>query len=433
MCGYYYSFNIPIGKVSNSILLRGPESFTQLHINNEYFGHALLSTQGTSPQQPIQNSSGTLVYNGSTYNTPDNDTQWIIHSLDEKLETTVDLIKSLVGEYSLTYVTETHIVFSVDQWSGRNLFFYYDKESRKFLVGSTVDFVLSYAPTVVRVQENRIYTIDKHTFELDILTTTEWDLSQNVTHYDRVFETFEQAIKDRHEPGRTTYMLSSGIDAGVNVCCARKFFNEDMFTVSKIGREDPEILAARMELQCKPLIDRADDSKTLPTTDAMYDLYGFEFVKNTNAQATTSMLQKHWVPKNQIINISGIGGDELYDDYQTQKIEFGRVGKILSNGQPYGNWPSDLRTIYPWHNYEDSRLHRQIHRIDMICGHHGIEGRYPLLDQRLYQAFINTTVKLKNSGYKHWQVTYLKEHDYPLTLEKTGFVGVNPPGWQLIP
>ena len=40
----------------------------------------------------------------------------------------------------------------------------------------------------------------------------------------RVFETFEQAIKDRHEPKITTYMLSSGIDAGVIVCCARKVF-----------------------------------------------------------------------------------------------------------------------------------------------------------------------------------------------------------------
>ena len=415
MCGYYYSYNIPIKKVSNSILLRGPEQFNKLAVENEHFGHALLSTKGTSPQQPIQNKHGTLVYNGSTYNSKQNDTTWIVNNLDDRLETTVDLIKSLVGEYSVTYVTDTHIVFAVDQWSSKNLFFYYDRETRSFIAGSTVDFVLEHAPSAVRAQENRIYTIDKHTFELDIQTTTEWNLSQTVDNYDKVFDAFEQAIKDRHEPGRSTYMLSSGIDAGVIVCSARKFFNADMYTVSKIGREDPDVLSERMSLQLKPLIDRADDSAVIPVTLAMFKLYNFEYTKGQNAQALTSILQNHFLPRSQKICISGIGGDELYDDYQPDKTAFGRIGKII------GGWPADLRTIYPWHDYADSKLHRQIHRSDMICGHHGIEGRYPLTDQRLFQCFLNTTAKLKNSGYKHWQVSYMQEHDYPITLNKTRF------------
>jgi len=415
MCGYYYSYNIPVVTVTNSILLRGPEQFNKLAVENEHFGHALLSTQGTSPQQPIQNKHGTLVYNGSTYNSNDNDTNWIVRNLDDRLETTVDLIKSLVGEYSLTYVTDTHIVFAVDQWSSKNLFFYYNQETKSFIAGSTVDFVRDHAPSAVRAQENRIYTIDKHTFELNIQTTTEWNLSQTINNYDSVFEAFEQAIKDRHEPNITTYMLSSGIDVGVIVCCARKFFNADMFTVSKIGREDPEVLAKRMRLQNKPLIERADDSAVIPTVEEMYKRYGFEYTYSSTARATSAILQNHFVPRKQKILISGIGGDELYDDYQPDKTAFGRVGKII------GGWPSDLRTIYPWHDYADSRLHRQIHRSDMVCGHHGIEGRYPLTDQRLFQHFLNTSVELKNRGYKHWQVQYMKEHDYPITLNKTRF------------
>ena len=415
MCGYYYSYNVPIIKIVNSILLRGPEQFRRLDYDNEHFGHALLSTQGTSPSQPIQNKHGTLVYNGSTYNSQSNDTQWIVDNLDNRLETTVELIKSLIGEYSITYVTDTHIVFAVDQWSSKNLFFYHDQETRSFIAASTVDFVLTHASSAVRAQENRIYTIDKHTFELDIQTTTEWDLSQTVDNYEAVFEAFEQAIKDRHEPKITTYMLSSGIDAGAIVCCARKFFNDDMFTVSKIGREDAAILADRMQLQQRPLIDRADDSAFTPTTEEMFKRYGFEYLMSASARATTAILQNHFVPLKQKICIAGIGGDELYDDYQPDKIRHGRVGKII------GGWPSDLRTIYPWHDYADSRLHRQIHRSDMVCGHHGIEGRYPLTDQRLFQKFLNTTVRLKRSGYKHWQVAYMTEHNYPITLNKTRF------------
>ena len=201
----------------------------------------------------------------------------------------------------------------------------------------------THAPSAVRAQENRIYTIDKHTFELDIQTTTEWNLSQTVDNYDRVFETFEQAIKDRHEPGRSTYMLSSGIDAGVIVCSARKFFNTDMYTVSKIGREDPEVLAGRMSLQSKPLIDRADDSAVIPVNiEAMFKLYNFEYTKGKiMLKHLLVYLQNHFLPRKQKICISGIGGDELYDDYQPDKTAFGRIGKII------GGWPADLRTIYP--------------------------------------------------------------------------------------
>ena len=200
MCGYYYSYNIPIDSgVWDSIQRRGPESFNRIDVKNEHFGHALLNTRGKSTPQPIQNNAGTLVYNGSTYNSLLNDTKWIVDNLDETLETTVELIKTLIGEYSLTYVTDRHIVFAVDQWSSKNLFFYYDRESRSFLAGSTVDFVRNYAPNAVRAQENRIYIINKHTFELDIITTTEWNLSQTINNYDRVFETFEQAIKDRNK------------------------------------------------------------------------------------------------------------------------------------------------------------------------------------------------------------------------------------------
>ena len=79
MCGYYYSYNISMDIESlDSIRRRGPDAFNQLTVKNEQFGHALLTTRGKSTPQPIQNSQGTLVYNGSTYNSDGNDTQWIV-------------------------------------------------------------------------------------------------------------------------------------------------------------------------------------------------------------------------------------------------------------------------------------------------------------------------------------------------------------------
>ena len=415
MCGYYYSHNISIdSEALESIHRRGPEAFNCLNLNNEYFGHSLLNTRGKSTPQPIQNSRGTLVYNGSTYNSDDNDTQWIVDNLDERLETTIDLIKDLVGEYSLTYVTDSHIVFAVDQWSTKNLFFYYDQSTKTFLIASAVDFMLHHVPNAVRVQGNKIYIIDKNTFALDVIETTKWNFDQTVNNYDRVFETFEQAVKDRHELAITSYMLSAGIDSGIIVCCANKFF-KDVQTVSKTGNEDAELLSRRLEFHKNPIIDPADDSAFTSTTDKMFEQHGFDYLRSSSARALTAMLQNHYVPRKQKICISGIGGDELYDDYMLDKKAHGRVGKIN------GNWPSELKTIYPWHNYEGTRILKQLNRSDTVCGHHGIEARYPLTDQRLFQHWLNTTSALKNAGYKHWQVQYMHDHDYPVTLNKTGF------------
>jgi asparagine synthetase B (glutamine-hydrolysing) len=414
MCGYYYSHNkiIPSGPMQN-IKRRGPEGFDSLHLDNEYFGHSLLNTRGKSTTQPIQNKHGTLVYNGSTYNSAGNDTQWIAGNLDNRSSVTIELIRNLIGEYSLTYVTDTHIIFAVDQWSTKNLFFYYDQSTKTFICASAIDFVLEHAPNAVRADANKIYIINKQTFSLDILETTQWNFSQHNNNYDKLFETFEQAVKDRHEPGITTYMLSAGIDVGAIACCANKFF--DIQTVSKIGKEDINVLTQRLELQKSPWIDPADDSDYIEESDKMFQQYKLDYLRSSSARALTAILQNHLLPNKQKICISGVGGDELYDDYMPDKFTHGRVGKVN------GGWPSELRTIYPWHNYEGTRMAKQLHRSDTVCGHHGIEARYPLADQRVFQQWLNTTSKLKNSGYKHWLVKYLKEHNYPLTMDKTGF------------
>lgn len=414
MCGYFYSYNkiIPAGPM-RSLRRRGPEFFNLLNIENEYFGHSLLNTRGQSVAQPIQTSDGILVYNGSTYNSEGNDSQWLADNLDSRSTITIEVIKNLIGEYSLTYVTDSYIVFAVDQWSTKNLYFYYDQADKIFVCASAIDFVLKHAPNAVRANANTIYIIDKNNFSMNIIETTNWDLSQTINNYDKVFEAFEQSVKDRHEPSITTYMLSAGIDVGSIVCCANKFFKTR--TVSKVGQEDNEILTARLELQTSPYIDPADDSKYADETMKMFDTYKLDYLRSSSARALTAILKNHFIPNKQKICISGIGGDELYDDYQPDKITHGRVGKVN------GSWPSDLRTIYPWHNYEGTRMAKQLHRSDTVCGHYGIEARYPLADQRLFQQWLNTTQTLKNSGYKHWMVQYLREHDYPFTTNKTGF------------
>jgi len=414
MCGYFYSHNIEISGPMQSIRRRGPEYFNLHKTENEYFGHSLLNTRGESVVQPIETDDGILVYNGSTYNGEYNDSQWLADNLDIRATVSIEVIKNLIGEYSLTWVTHNTIIFAVDQWSTKNLYFYYDQNDKQFVCASAIDFVLEHAPNAVRANANTIYMINKNDFSMDIIETTQWNLSQTVTNYDNVFEAFEHAVKDRHEEGITTYMLSAGIDVGSIVCCANKHFN-NVQVVAKVGHEDPIILGNRLNLHEQPWKDPRDDSVYEQHCADMFAQYKLDYLRSSSARALTAILKNHLVPNKQKILISGIGGDELYDDYQPDKTVHGRVGKVN------GNWPSDLRTIYPWHNYEGTRMAKQLHRSDTVCGHHGIEARYPLSDQRLFQQWLNTTQALKNSGYKHWMVQYLRQHDYPFTTNKTGF------------
>lgn len=424
MCGYYYSHNVEVSGWFESIKRRGPEGYQECCSTDEcncgnrqshqWFGHSLLNTRGQSVAQPIQTNDGILVYNGSTYNDEGNDTQWIANNLDIKDADSIELIKNLIGEYSLTWVTKNTIIFAVDQWGTKNLYFYYNQNDKQFLCASTIDFVLEHAPNAVRANANTVYIIDKNNFSMNIIETTEWNFEQKVNNYDRVFEAFEQSVKDRHEPNITTYMLSAGLDVGSIVCCANKFFLTQ--TVTKVGQEDNEILNARLDLQqITPYVDPWDDSDYADEMDKIFATYKLDYLRTRSARALTSILKNHFLPNKQKIGMCGIGGDELYDDYQPDKPVHGRVGKIN------GSWPSDLRTVYPWHNYEGTRMAKQLHRSDTVCGHYGVEARYPLADQRLFQQWLNTTQELKNSGYKHWMTEYLREHDYPYTTNKTGF------------
>ena len=162
MCGYWFSTTDNISDLAiKNMQLRGPEGTAFLHNSFGYFAHSLLNTIGSAHAQPLKCSNGYLLYNGSTYNSlPDNDAEWLSYQLDDKPETFVEVIKSLQGEYSITYVTDKHIMFCVDQFATRNLYFYYNPVDRIFAISSTVDSILTLYPSATKVEENKIYIID---------------------------------------------------------------------------------------------------------------------------------------------------------------------------------------------------------------------------------------------------------------------------------
>ena len=120
MCGYYYSTN---KHLSNTEYLkrRGPEGWQTLDHEYGKFGHSMLNTIGALIKQPYQTKHGILLYNGSTYNSKaNNDTQWLADNLTNTVSHCVEVIKSLNGEYSITWVTKDFVIFCVDPFAIRS-------------------------------------------------------------------------------------------------------------------------------------------------------------------------------------------------------------------------------------------------------------------------------------------------------------------------
>lgn len=414
MCGYWYSTKQNHQPQDIDLLKRrGPESYTILHNSLGSFGHALLTTIGEITPQPLQTQHGILLYNGSTYNSgTSNDSSWVANNLNTNMDHNIEVVKNLVGEYSLTWVTDSHIVFCVDQWATKNLWFYHSVKNKDFFIASSATAVDYNAGPPIQIQANKIYILNRQSFEIESITNTQWNFEQTKNNYDIVFEEFERAVRVRHSDTLTTYTLSAGFDVGAINCCAQKLFS-NIHTVHKAGREDTNIVQKRIKIH-NAVVESRDDHLFDDTVTKISKDYYFGKFKNKSGRAFTSIIQNHMIPNNHKILIMGIGGDELYSDYNNTN-ETGRMNK--NNGR----FPQHLTITYPWHNFMDTQLQKQTLRADVICGYNGIEGRFPMLDQRLFQSWLNTSVRLKNRSYKDWMRCYMMEHDYPISEQKIGF------------
>jgi asparagine synthetase B (glutamine-hydrolysing) len=408
MCGILYSQDSTGFSNLDMLKRRGPEGFTELENDLGYFAHSMLNTIGESTPQPYHTKSGILLYNGSTYNSGKaNDTQWLGEKLDDNLDNTLNVVRELNGEYALIYVTEKNIVFCVDHFEQRNLWFYYKQLSKDIAIASVPNVVTQKYNAVWRVQENKIYVINRDDFTLSIHTNKEWNLEQTTKDFDKVFEEFEKAVMCRYIPGVSVNLLSSGVDSGVINCASHKIFKQ-IDCVSDPRFEDKETLKQRMLLHKSTLI-------TCPTGDQPEKIEMFEKIYPNDdlwdlpcVDPLITIVRKYMKSKRKKIMLFGQGGDELYNDYHGQCCKFGRTS---------GRWPDALEMVWPWHSYKD-RLSLNNMRPDFICGFFGVESRNPLLDVNVVQAWLNTTSDLKNSGYKSWMVKYMEQEKYPYTLRK---------------
>jgi len=428
MCGILYSQDSNGFSDLEMLKRRGPEGFTEQSNNLGYFAHSMLNTIGENTAQPYETKSGILLYNGSTYNSDGgNDTAWIGKKLDENLDNTLNILRELTGEYALIYVTEKNVVFCVDHFDSRNLWFYHNKDERQLTVASLPNVVEQKNQASWRAEGNKIYIMDRHDFSIRVDTNKIFDLEQKIDHFDFVFEKFEKGIRARYKPFDSTLLISSGFDSGVVACATNKFF-ESIDCVSDPRGEELDIIKERMGVHKITILPNFKGH--MYEKEIMYHeiLPRDDLWEDSSTDALINLMKGCVVKHNKKIILFGNGGDEIYNDWQ---------GQIAGTKwtRTNGSFPPSLQLVWPWHNYY-GRMQLTNSRTDFIAGYFGLETRNPLLDVDLVQAWLNTTHKMKVQGYKSWMKAYMDQEKYPYTMKKVHWC--NPhitdykmPSWKL--
>lgn len=425
MCGILYSHDSESFSDLTVLKKRGPEGFCEVSNDLGYFFHSMLNTIGDLTQQPLANKHGLLLYNGSTYNSKNqNDAKWIVDRLDNNLDNTIEIIQNLNGEYALIYVTDTHIVFCVDPFDQRNLWFFHDSYHKQFTASSVPTVVKQKHITSWRAEGNKIYVINRNDYSVDIRVNRNFNLDQKHNHFDYVIENFEQAVQNRYDPSISINLLSSGFDSGVIACATNKFFDK-VYCVGDPAKELKTVLQDRILLHDAILVpnyvgDQIEKMQMFHDLISKNDVWDDPLVNSL-----CNIIKECILKKKKKVVITGNGGDEIYNDWYGQMHE-------LQWSKTNSYFASALELLWPWHNYK-GRSMLACTRMDFICGYFGLESRNPLYDINLVQSWLNTTTQLKNKGYKSWMKHYMDQENYPHSMTKChwGHDEYNPESWKL--
>lgn len=434
MCGFLVT-DVDLNddyKVCSYLEHRGPDHTEIKKINNISFTHTLLSLTGSFTPQPVTDNHITALFNGEVYNYKeigdfDSDIFSIIESYKKNGE---DFLQNLEGEFAIIIYDsiENRILFATDIFGTKPL--YYSIEDNRFGFSSyqtALEEVNFENINKLHANSYGIYDLNKNELKINN-EYFKFNLDQFKTNYDDWDKAFLDAIKKRFNNLEHDIILplSSGLDSGAIACAFEKLeINHEIF--SYYGNEHKLILFKRLfkefrnknKIHIKKSLKSKDFSNTKKllnervsnfnygpkqdnksiTHDGFDDrgshglVYLLSYVKNIN--------------ENIKILASGQGGDEITSNLQS--YSFG-------NPNPE-TFDDNLSNIFPWENFYDGTQSSYLMKEESITGGFGIEGRYPFLDKRVVQEYLNLAPELKNKNFKAPITNFLIQNNYPI---KTG-------------
>jgi asparagine synthetase B (glutamine-hydrolysing) len=326
-----------------------------------------------------------------------------------------DFIEDVTGEYSIIVIDnyKNELLIYTDCVSIKNIFY-------AFLEG---DVIIASRESELKkrgIESYKKATISsltrisiKDTSVLDVKYHSKLFLNENKNTYESCISALEESIRLRCIGENIAIGISSGSDSG---CILQAAINTRS-TVScyyvDIGTEDIEVIKNRERI-CKEnnikfkSINYFDNRFIYNAYEAAYLNRNMESYNDYKLEPSTNLLSKLFrtVKNNKDeIYVTGLAGDEITYQYKYQ---------IKKHNTKSFNW------IPTFDVYQDGREHNELNQNEFISEIYGIEVRYPFLDRRFIQEFLDLTPERKET-YKGVLHDFLNQYKMPYSNNKVGF------------
>ena len=431
MCSFLFTNqkNFDLNEVNFLLQKRGPDETSILEIEGYTYIHNLLSITGEFTKQPLIGNDLIILFNGEIYNYKDfgeyTSDGLCISELFKDRDS--DLLNKLDGEFAIFIHDKKNeeFILITDTFGTKPI--YYSIEGNKISVSSYPDPIhkLKFSQ-VKKCEPNTILSIDSNTLQIKYKKKLyEFDLTQNKDSIDDWHKAFEDSVLKRCKNTGHNFVvpLSSGYDSGL-ISHSLNILSIDYISYSMKGRENYDVLTRRLSVNIntnKEIIPNlsAEDIQQVknemqgnvqrfyygPSPDEfMHD--GFD---DPGASGLYYLLKKAKEKYGIKIAISGHGSDEIMSNIP----EYG----FKTSNPPH--FTEDLNSIYPWGNFYYGSQWSYLMKEECVAGSLGIETRYPFLDRKVVQEYINLVPHLKNKSYKYPIESMFG--DYPFEKDKIGF------------
>jgi len=441
MCSFLFSSLPPANDDFNRTMsLRGPDHTQGITINGYFFCHNLLSMRGDFVGQPFVSADEKIIimFNGEIYSCPDDYESEVRYLHDLYKEHGGALFSKLDGEYAIIIADFENNVLHIarDCFGTKPLFFGARDGSFGFASYRDPLIVLGFDEIrPLKPNHSVEYALDgTRIIERE---TYAFNIAQFKTGLDDWCEAFDRSVAKRvkHFRGGPFVGLSSGYDSGA-IAASLIAQNKEFLSVTVEGREDPDIIGARLSA----VRGSGNQAVVIPETDLVVeDLRGWlqnrvedqpYFIVNDdgerleagksifkdNAALILSGVCGRAKKEGALVYLSGSGADEIYADY-------GHGGhKFFAHSNFGGLFPNNLLGRFPWASVFGSTQAAYLSKEEMVAGSFGMEARYPFLDLAVVREFLNLTAEVKNREYKSVIRDYLRRREFPVKENvKIGF------------
>lgn len=428
-------------KIIESIRRRGPDQTVILSDKDYLSIHTHLKITGDCTQ-PILTDEYQLLFNGEIYNDYENyteqysDTHYLISQIKNY---GINTFKNLDGEFAICYrdFKKNMLFLATDPFATKPL--YYQIGKQYVVVGSYEKTVSEHGrkEPIYQVPANTLIQIDLNKFvtnEKSVIRPFDFS-NQNIMDFKRWNNAFKKSILKRTKnPLHQSFVpLSAGHDSGI---IAAEMIEEKLpfHVYSNPFGEDQDILEKRIKILQENHIEydilepnenefknmhkfllENSEKYLLINTDSKFQNFSDPDFRNSSGYIGFAIICKRARKDNNLICLSGQGGDEIFSDYFN-------LNANPAMSEIKGNWNNITK---PWTNFYSGWNRVFLGGTERIAGLFGIETRYPLLDFDVVQEFLNLHPTLKSKLYKAPITNRLDELNFPYHSRKQGFQGVD--------